>query len=205
MVDMQLLGVSVFILHVASLEETIVSLWPKDSEIYLNESVLLQCRIKKNFTYGWFYQWNSSKPHHASVSNPRHMVSDENYTITAVTMEDADRYCCKAQHNGSDTPMVGCITLNVSEWSSVNIKVSDAWKWIVASCCVVFLFLVPLIWLIYRYRYRMFYTQSCWPLSKENVPAGPLPATKQDVTEVQWDLSWMEMSNLLDKQLYPGT
>lgn len=51
----------------------------------------------------------------------------------------------------------------------------------------------------------MFCTQSCWPVSKEDLPAVELPVTKQDVTEVQWDLSWMEMSNLLDKQLYPGT
>ncbi|CAB1457019.1 unnamed protein product [Pleuronectes platessa] len=42
-------------------------------------------------------------------------------------------------------------------------------------------------------------------LSLQEVPAGVLPATKLDVTEVQWDLSWMEMSNLLEKDSYCGT
>lgn len=58
---------------------------------------------------------------------------------------------------------------------------------------------------VFAWRYRTFFTCRRWPISKENLPAVELPATKQDTTEVQWDLSWMEMSNLLDKHLYPGT
>ncbi|MED6233493.1 hypothetical protein ATANTOWER_012518 [Ataeniobius toweri] len=393
MVDVLLLGVSVLLHHVAALEEPIVSLWPKGSEIYLRESVLLLCRVKSNSTFGWTYQWYRNKPHTALTPNPRHIVSGDSYSISAVTMEDEGIYWCKAEQRGNNTTIEGWVTLNVSEltppsltltpssrqvfsgerftvqcpasqnnstgwklrhffpgksdrtkfhqrqkclppggavganesgkcvliadqennglyWceggggrsSSVNITVSDgeiilktpafpvsegdkvvlncqhrtgnlhkatlfkdgtpvnpsmsswtiaavatkdegfykcvsqdrkiespegwlsvtqregnftskdgtasstndAWKWIVTSCCVVLLFLIPLIWLIQRNRYRMFCTRSCWPLSKENIPAVPPPATKQDVTEVQWDLSWMEMSNLLDKQLYPG-
>ncbi|CAB1422318.1 unnamed protein product [Pleuronectes platessa] len=53
--------------------------------------------------------------------------------------------------------------------------------------------------------YQKFCTWSCWPVSKQEVPAGVLPATKLDVTEVQWDLSWMEMSKLLEKDSYCGT
>lgn len=45
--------------------------------------------------------------------------------------------------------------------------------------------------------------RSCWPVFKAELPA--LPATRQDVTEVQWELSWMEMSSLMDKHLYSGT
>ncbi|KAI2663604.1 hypothetical protein H4Q32_012170 [Labeo rohita] len=32
-----------------------------------------------------------------------------------------------------------------------------------------------------------------------------MPKTKQDVTEIQWDLPWMEMDNLLDKHQNPGS
>ncbi|KAJ3581390.1 hypothetical protein NHX12_016696 [Muraenolepis orangiensis] len=38
-----------------------------------------------------------------------------------------------------------------------------------------------------------------WPSTKADVASADVPETKQDVTEVQWDLSWMEMSGLLDK------
>lgn len=51
----------------------------------------------------------------------------------------------------------------------------------------------------------MRHTHSCWPVFKPEVPAVAIPATMQDVSEVQWELSWMEMSSLMDKQLYPGT
>lgn len=54
-------------------------------------------------------------------------------------------------------------------------------------------------------RYGKLCTHGCWPGSKQDVPSEEQPATKQDATEVQWDLSWMEMSNLLDKELYRGT
>ncbi|CAB1442553.1 unnamed protein product [Pleuronectes platessa] len=83
---------------------------------------------------------------------------------------------------------------------------TGSWKWIIASCGVLLLIVIPLtVWLVCHYRYQKFCTWSCWPVSKQEVPAGVLPATKLDVTEVQWDLSWMEMSNLLEKDSYCGT
>ncbi|XP_029939201.1 uncharacterized protein LOC115381750 isoform X2 [Salarias fasciatus] len=95
---------------------------------------------------------------------------------------------------------------NFTSTHGTEASTSGSWKWILLSCGVILLCITPLtIWLIYHHRNHMFCTKSCWPLSKEDVPAVALPATKQDVTEVQWDLSWMEMSNLLDKHLYPGT
>lgn len=51
----------------------------------------------------------------------------------------------------------------------------------------------------------MFSAGSCWPSPQRERAAPGFPATKQDATEVQWDLSWMEMSNLLDKQVHHGT
>ncbi|XP_043985772.1 uncharacterized protein LOC122838843 isoform X1 [Gambusia affinis] len=118
----------------------------------------------------------------------------------------------KVEQRGSNITVEGCVTLNVSDLpgnftskDGTESSTNGAWIWIVVSCCVVLLLLIPLIWFAQRNRHRMFSTRSCWPLFKENIPAVPPPVTKQDATEVQWDLSWMEMSNLLDKQQYPGT
>lgn len=58
---------------------------------------------------------------------------------------------------------------------------------------------------LFARRAQIFGAHSCWPGSQQERAAVGFPATKQDATEVQWDLSWMEMSNLLEKQLYPGT
>ncbi|XP_047443865.1 uncharacterized protein LOC125009736 [Mugil cephalus] len=117
-------------------------------------------------------------------------------TIENVTKEDEGFYKCASSDGKIESP---------ESWLSVrgSLRSTDAssngsWKWIIVPC-VVLLFLIPLtVWLVHRYRHKMFHTKS-WELSKEDIPAVALPVTKQDVTEVQWDLSWMEMSNLLDK------
>lgn len=59
--------------------------------------------------------------------------------------------------------------------------------------------------LLFAQRTKMLSNRSCWPSSKQDRTSVGLPATKQDATEVQWDLSWMEMSNLLDRHVYPST
>ncbi|XP_028260092.1 Fc receptor-like protein 2 [Parambassis ranga] len=376
-----LLGIAEFV--VAALEEgqnLTVTVWPPGSSIYLGECVLLQCTVESNSTFMWNYRWYRHRLHTALTPNPRHLVSGDSYSITAVTREDAGTYWCEAEqrerntsrlssqavlvvseppilslnltqstrqlfkgknisvqchasqtkwrlrqfHPGRKetttskecsesevcvfTPASGLywcesaegrsravnitvsygniilntpafpisegdevslycqyrtgnhnkatffkngaeiLTLNSSSldniikmtienvtqadegfykcasqdrkmespesWLSVNpsrdgteASTSDSWKWILVSCGVVLLLLlIPLtVRLVHRHRYQMFCTRSCWPLSKEDIPAVGLPVTKQDVTEVQWDLSWMEMSNLLDKQPFPGT
>uniref|UniRef100_A0A8C7H3T2 Uncharacterized LOC109901572 n=1 Tax=Oncorhynchus kisutch TaxID=8019 RepID=A0A8C7H3T2_ONCKI len=83
---------------------------------------------------------------------------------------------------------------------------SGTWIWVLLFCCiVVILLLIPVVMLLVRhYRLHMWCTRSCFS-SKEGPPPGEAPQTKQDVTEVQWDLGWMEMANLLDKQQYPAT
>lgn len=400
-----LLGVAAFVLPVSASKETLkvsVSVWPPGSNIYLGESVLLQCTVESNSSFVWRFVWFSVLPQPAPTPNPRDLVSGDSYSIIAVTREDAGSYQCQAKQWESNSTSVVLdsqpVVLTVSElpppsltltpstrqflegdnfsvqcpvsqtnssgwrlshfspgrgvsrvtdrcsplggavsvgkpvtcefmaisrnssglyWcegaegrsNAVNITVSygamilktpvlpvfegdnvvlycqyrtdnhsnttffkdgaeittssssgtviemaienvtqedeglykcasqdretespeswlsvsagrgnstspeetadstsGSWKWVIVSCGLVLLFLIPLtVWLVRHYRYQMFCTRSCWPLSKEDLPAAELPATKQDVTEVQWDLSWMEMSTLLDKQLYPGT
>ncbi|XP_059196336.1 Fc receptor-like protein 6 [Centropristis striata] len=401
-----LLGVAGFVLQVATSKETLkvsVLVWPPGSNIYLGESVLLQCSVESNSSFEWSYQWLKRRPHAAPVPtpNPRHLVSGDSYSITAVTREDAGSYRCQAKPWESNTSVVLIsqpVALSVSElpppslltltpstrqifrgerftvqcpvsqtnssgwmlrqfpqgrgvrrvfdtggcsplggsvsadesnkcvftaysgksglyWcagtegrsNAINITVSygaiilktpafpvfegdkvvlycqywrgihnkttffkngakivtysstssdrvikmtienvtqedegfykcasqdremespeswlsvrldrgnftstdgtapstsaGSWTWIILSCAIVALFLIPVtVWLIYHYRWCR-----CWPFSKADLPAVELPVTNQDVTEVQWDLSWMEMSNLLDKRLYPGS
>ncbi|XP_061593071.1 Fc receptor-like protein 5 [Cololabis saira] len=119
-----------------------------------------------------------------------------NWTTENVTPKDEGLYRCVSQDGKMESP---------ASWLSVTPD-RGTWKWIIVTCSIVLLCLIPLtVWLVKCHRCPTLCTSSWWPLVKDDVPAVPLPATKQDVTEVQWDLSWMEMSSLLDKQLYPGT
>ncbi|KAJ3598950.1 hypothetical protein NHX12_032913 [Muraenolepis orangiensis] len=81
-------------------------------------------------------------------------------------------------------------------WLSVQ------WTWIISSVAGgLLLFSIGLIiWLIHhRWGKQRSALDRRWPSSKADVASADVPETKQDVTEVQWDLSWMEMSGLLDK------
>ncbi|CAI5640123.1 unnamed protein product [Oreochromis niloticus] len=163
--------------------------------VFEGDNVILYCQYK---TTG--YNDTTFFKNGAVVSvMPSSPNSEINMTIENVTKKDEGSYKCAS---------LALKMESTESWLSVRPK-SDTrgyWKWIILSVGLVFLFLIPLsVWLFYRHRYQMLGTWKRWPFSKEDVPAVPVPATKQDVTEVQWDLSWMEMSNLLDKQIYPGT
>ncbi|KAI4828504.1 hypothetical protein KUCAC02_022588 [Chaenocephalus aceratus] len=123
-------------------------------------------------------------------------------TLENVTQEDEGFYKCASQDSKMESPEAWLpVSPHRGNFTSTDERAasnSGSGKWVIVSCGVLLLFLIPVtVWLLHHYR--------CWPFSKERLQAVELPATKQDVTEVQWDLSWMEMSNLLDKQLFPGT
>lgn len=128
-------------------------------------------------------------------------------TLENVTQEDEGFYKCASQDRTMESPEAWLpVSPHRGNFTSTDERAasnSGSGKWVIVSCGVLLLFLIPVtVWLLHHYR---FCTCRCWPFSKERLQAVELPATKQDVTEVQWDLSWMEMSNLLDKQLFPGT
>ncbi|XP_068175874.1 putative high affinity immunoglobulin gamma Fc receptor IB isoform X3 [Antennarius striatus] len=169
------------------------------------EEVVLHCQYSTDNQRNTTFFKNGAEVFTHSSSSSDRMIK---MTIENVTQDDEGFYKCASQDRKMESP---------ESWLSVRAAQGDftptngtgawsgSWKWTV-SCILVLLFLIPLtVWLVCRYRYQMICTRSCWPVSRGDQPALELPATKQDTTEVQWDLSWIEMSSLLDKQLCPGT
>ncbi|CAB1433745.1 unnamed protein product [Pleuronectes platessa] len=108
----------------------------------------------------------------------RQMFSGECFTLQ----------CLTSQTNSSGWKLVHFSPdLKAGNFTSEETPASTgSWKWIIASCGVLLLIVIPLtVWLVCHCRYQKFCTWSCWPVSKQEVPAGVLPATKLDVTEVQ--------------------
>ena len=85
-----------------------MSVWPPGSNIYLGECVLLQCSVESNSSFVWRYRWLKHEPRAASLPtpNPRHLVSGDSYSITAVTREDAGSYQCQAERRESNITSV---------------------------------------------------------------------------------------------------
>ncbi|KAI4880809.1 hypothetical protein NFI96_031830, partial [Prochilodus magdalenae] len=103
------------------------------------------------------------------------------------------------------TVMLGQNVTAASNGSTSASEISEGGSWVWVVCAiVVILLLVPLILLLvpsFRQRMKFFPATASTGTSAHQ----EMPQTKQDVTEIQWDLAWMEMANLLDKQHYPGS
>ncbi|KTF79054.1 hypothetical protein cypCar_00030702 [Cyprinus carpio] len=76
----------------------------------------------------------------------------------------------------------------------------------VSGLCVILVILVvfPLLWLLFPSFREKLHVCPNRAFRRERVQQ-EMPKTKQDVTEIQWDLPWMEMDNLLDKHQNPGS
>lgn len=177
------------------------------SPVFEGEEVILYCQSfrEKHFKVTFFKDGEEIT---TSTSSSPNTVTQMN--IVNVTRRDEGFYKCASNDRKVQSPESYLAVRpgrgNFTSTQGTQDSVSDSWKWILLSCGIVLLCVTPLtIWRICHHRKTIICTRSCCPLSKRDVPAVALPATKQDVTEVQWDLSWMEMSNLLDKHLYPGT
>ncbi|XP_076871034.1 uncharacterized protein LOC143521707 isoform X2 [Brachyhypopomus gauderio] len=98
------------------------------------------------------------------------------------------------------------ISITVSDNADAHSEEEDSsGPWLEVLCAtLVILLLIPLVLLLVpsiRQRIKFFPTKAPRVVSAQQ----EMPQTKQDVTEIQWDLAWMEMANLLDKQQYPGS
>ncbi|XP_029003271.1 uncharacterized protein LOC114853720 isoform X2 [Betta splendens] len=199
-----LLGVAMLSGQVLASEEGNITLWILPSTVLTGDTVVLFCQYQTR-SYNrttTFFKGTQEIGTYSSLGPE----SVTNRTIENVTKQDEGTYTCASQDGTLRSPEVrlsvkldpGNITADGTPASS-----SGYWKWVLMSCTVVLLSVVPLtVWLVCRHRHQALGTRSCWPTFKQEAPA---PATRQDVTEVQWELSWMEMSSLMDKHLYPGT
>lgn len=79
---------------------------PPGQSIYLGESVLLHCIVEANSSFVWSYEWIG----HQLPMTPRHRVSGDSYSITAVTSEDAGSYRCRAERRESNSTMMALVS-----------------------------------------------------------------------------------------------
>nr|XP_061834585.1 uncharacterized protein LOC133618129 isoform X1 [Nerophis lumbriciformis] len=155
-------------------------------------SVVLSCHYwRGNHTKSTFFR-NGIEISTLSSSSPGR---DIKLTLKNVTEAHQGSYKCASQDRKLESPESWLSVGGHSLSADFSADVSPGY-WI--GSCILIIVILAAIWLIHYFRYKMLYTQSCWSPSNEESPEAALPATKQDVTEVQWDLSWMEMSNLLN-------
>ncbi|KAM9480509.1 sialoadhesin-like isoform 1-T1 [Salvelinus alpinus] len=162
------------------------------------DQVTLHCRY-------WFHKPNQTTFYKDGVEVVSLNVTE--MTIDNVNGADEGFYKCAEPEEKLESPESWLsVRRNSTSEERKTLSSEGTWMWVLLFCCiVVILLLIPVVMLLVRhYRLRMWCTRSCFS-SKEGPPPGEAPQTKQDVTEVQWDLGWMEMANLLDKQQYPAT
>ncbi|XP_036426528.1 uncharacterized protein LOC118808163 isoform X2 [Colossoma macropomum] len=127
----------------------------------------------------------------------------KHYTLNETSHEDTMNATVAPIQNATKAPEGLYNSTNAVESSESGISGSGSWVWVVCVI-VVILLLIPVILLLvpsFRQRMKFFPASASTGMSALQ----EMPQTKQDATEIQWDLAWMEMANLLDKQHYPGS
>nr|XP_021327470.1 uncharacterized protein si:dkey-170g13.2 [Danio rerio] len=81
---------------------------------------------------------------------------------------------------------------------------SGLFAWVSGLCMLLVpLVTVPVLWIFFPSFREKLYACTNGAYRRERVQQ-EMPKTKQDATEIQWDLPWMEMDNLLGKQQNAG-
>ncbi|XP_027010297.1 Fc receptor-like protein 5 [Tachysurus fulvidraco] len=148
------------------------------------ETVTLTCKTSNNLYHALIYKDGVS-------------MNNANVTIENVTKSYEGFYKCVDPTAAVESPENW---LSVRDNSEEKNSFVAAWVWVVCVI-VIILLLIPVTFLLVpslRRRVKLF------PRCRETNAHQEMPKTKQDVTEIQWDLGWMEMTNLLDNVPYTG-
>ncbi|XP_060775954.1 sialoadhesin-like isoform X2 [Neoarius graeffei] len=144
------------------------------------QTVTLLCNTSYNLNQAFIYK------------DGLKFMNNTNVTMENVTKADEGFYKCVNPTAGMESLESW---LSVRGHSEEENTFTAAWVW--AICVIVIiLLLIPITFLLVpslRKRVKFF------PKCGESNPHQEMPRTKQDVTEIQWDLAWMEITNLLDK------
>ncbi|KAF4112260.1 uncharacterized protein LOC131542750 [Onychostoma macrolepis] len=119
-----------------------------------------------------------------------------------IDYKNSGLYWCEspAENKTSNT-----INITVSYDSKDENTFTGSLVWVSGLCIVlILLVLLPVLWLLFPGFREKLHVCPNRAFKRERVKQ-EMPKTKQDVTEIQWDLPWMEMDNLLDKHQTPGS
>nr|XP_055069784.1 uncharacterized protein LOC129450799 [Misgurnus anguillicaudatus] len=160
------------------------------------ESITLECK-------SWLYELSQTLLYKNGVQVLS--VNGTQMTIENVTQDDEGFYKCAFANTSLESSENW---LSVRENSTADAKdetTSTGYLvWLpVLLIILVLLVVLPVLWLLFPgLREKLL---ACFNgASRRERIQQEMPKTKQDVTEIQWDLPWMEMTNLLDKQQIPG-
>ncbi|XP_062419511.1 sialoadhesin-like [Pungitius pungitius] len=167
------------------------------------DKVVLRCRYRAADGGGTTFFRNGVEvvTFDSVVNMTKEKVRMENITMEKVTRGDEGFYKCASRDGSLESPESWLTVRPDPGLNSTSTEgAGGPWKWIIVSCGLSLL-LVPLVVCLVRHNR----CRGCRPSSTQKLQGAELPVTKQDASEVQWDLSWMEMSDLLDDHLFPGT
>ncbi|KAM9482729.1 uncharacterized protein Hap1MRO34_007817 isoform 1-T1 [Clarias gariepinus] len=193
-------GLSVLVAIVLSLllaehgtsNEVVLTALPQGQHFYLGEPIDLTCRVKNNSSEVWIYSWFRHNVSTAATPGAAHRINHHTYSISALTSEDSGMYWCAARKQDTNSTLwSNPVTISVTKENTFI----AAWVWVVCAVIIILLLIPITILLVPCLRRRVKFLPTCGDFIRHQ----EMPRTKQDVTEIQWDLAWMEMSNLLDK------
>lgn len=140
-----------------------------------------------------------------ATQSSAHPETGVGMTLENVSKAQEGFYKCASQDRTMESPdswlSVKCNS-TWTDWTDDSTHGTGTWIIISSAVMVILFFLTTLliVCLVHHRRGKQSTQACCCPSSKAEPARKEVPKTHQDATEVQWDLSWMELSHLLDKQ-----
>ncbi|MCJ8729756.1 hypothetical protein PDJAM_G00110210 [Pangasius djambal] len=181
-----------------------LEVWPNSSQHLQGEHFSLRCSVHGGETAGWILRRLRGAEVNSGCSEMEGRVnssSSDECSFNNITSGLSGLYWCGEARGDQRSNAINITVSGISkDHSEEENTFIGAWVWAICVM-VIILLLIPITFLLVpslRKRVKFF------PKCREYNAHQEMPRTKQDVTEIQWDLAWMEMTNLLDKP-YPGS
>ncbi|XP_067314526.1 uncharacterized protein [Pseudorasbora parva] len=186
---------------------TSLVVWPDNGQHHSGEEFTLRCKLNGGNSTGWILkrlQEAEIKSGCLQLNGTESIDKPEECHFIDIDHKNSGLYWCEntAENKRSNTIN---ITVVYGKVSTVHPGIKGFLAWVSGLCIIlVLLVLLPMLWLMCpSFREKLCVCPN-GAFRRERVQQ-EMPETKQDVTEIQWDLPWMEMDNLLNKQQNPGS
>ncbi|KAG7279383.1 hypothetical protein CRUP_024202 [Coryphaenoides rupestris] len=186
---------------------SLLSLIPNSLQFFRGDNLTVQCPGSVNNLTAWRLRQLSQDfgdGLEVATQSSAHSEAGVGMALENVSKAQEGFYKCASQDRTIESPESWLSVKFNSTWTDwTEDSTHGTGTWIIISSAVVvtvfFLSTVLIVCLVHHRGGKQSTQACCWPSSKAEPVSKEVPKTKQDATEVQWDLSWMELSHLLDK------
>ncbi|XP_059417080.1 uncharacterized protein LOC132152298 [Carassius carassius] len=185
--------------------ESVKEVQPESRQYFRGGNFTLLCPVIRGNSTGWILkrlQGAETRSGCLQLNGTESTDKPEECHFIDIDYKNSGLYWCESP---AENKRRNTVNITVSYDSEDEKTFTGSLVWVSGLCVIlVLLVLFPVLWLLFPGFRENLHVCPNRAFRRERVQQ-EMPKTKQDMTEIQWDLPWMEMDNLLDKHQNPGS